>query len=45
MDQKWEIIYYETSQGNSPVFEFIHNLDIKIQNKIPENAKTGNTIF
>jgi len=34
MDQKWEIIYYETSQGNSPVFEFIHNLDIKIQNKI-----------
>ncbi len=34
MDQKWEIIYYETSQGNSPVFEFIQNLDIKVQNKI-----------
>lgn len=34
MDQKWEIIYYETPQGNSPVFEFIHNLDVKIQNKI-----------
>jgi len=36
MDQKWEIIYYETSQGNSPVFEFIQNLDVKIQNKIAE---------
>jgi len=34
MNQKWEIIYYETSKGNSPVFEFIQNLDIKVQNKI-----------
>lgn len=34
MDQKWEIIYYETSQGNSPVFEFIQNLDVKAQNKV-----------
>lgn len=36
MDQKWEIIYYETSQGNSPVFEFIQNLDAKVQNKIAD---------
>lgn len=34
MDQKWKIIYYETSQGSSPVFEFIQNLDVKVQNKI-----------
>ena len=34
MDQKWEIIYYETSQGNSPVFEFIQNLDPKIKSKV-----------
>ncbi len=34
MDQKWEIIYYENPKGNSPVFEFIQNLDIKIQSKI-----------
>ncbi|MBI2326720.1 type II toxin-antitoxin system RelE/ParE family toxin [Candidatus Curtissbacteria bacterium] len=36
MDQKWRIIYYETSQGNSPVFEFIQNLDVRTQNKIAE---------
>lgn len=34
MNQTWKIIYYETSQDNSPVFEFIQNLDIKVQNKI-----------
>lgn len=36
MDQKWEIIYYETSQGSSPVFEFIQNLNVRIQNKIAD---------
>lgn len=34
MDQKWEIIYYETPQSNSPVFEFIQNLDPKIKSKV-----------
>lgn len=34
MNQKWKIIYYDTTQGRSPVFEFIHDLDIKVQNKI-----------
>lgn len=34
MDQKWEIIYYETSQGSSPVFEFIQNLNPKIKSKV-----------
>jgi len=34
MDQKWVIIYYETSQGNFPVFEFIQNLDPKIKSKV-----------
>ncbi len=36
MDQKWEIIYYETSQGNSPIFEFIQSLNVKVQNKIAD---------
>lgn len=36
MDQKWEIIYYETSQGNSPVFEFIQSLNVKAQYKVAE---------
>ncbi len=36
MDQKWEIIYYETAQGKSPIFDFIQNLDIKIQSKIAD---------
>lgn len=34
MDQKWEITYYETLQGNSPVFEFIQNLDPKVKSKV-----------
>lgn len=34
MDEKWEIIYYETPQGNSSVFEFIQGLDPKIKSKV-----------
>ncbi len=36
MDQEWKIVYYETSQGDSPIFEFIQSLDVRIQNKIAE---------
>ncbi len=36
MDEKWEIIYYETTSGKSPVFDFIQNLNVKAQNKIAE---------
>ena len=36
MNQKWDIIYYETAQGNSPVHEFIQGLDVKIQNKVAD---------
>ncbi|MBI2590298.1 MAG: type II toxin-antitoxin system RelE/ParE family toxin [Candidatus Blackburnbacteria bacterium] len=36
MDQKWDIIYYETSQGKSPIFEFIQSLNVQAQNKIAE---------
>lgn len=36
MNQKWEIIYYEIPQGSLPVFEFIQNLDVRIQNKIAD---------
>lgn len=34
MNQKWEIVYYETSQGNSPVFEFIQNLAPNVKSKV-----------
>lgn len=34
MDQKWDIIYFETPQGNSPVFEFIQNQNPKIKSKV-----------
>lgn len=36
MDEKWEIIYYATAQGNSPIREFIQSLDVKIQNRIAD---------
>lgn len=39
MDEKWEIIYYETSQGSFPVFEFIQNLSVKAQNKVVETLE------
>lgn len=39
MDEKWEIIYYETSQGKSPVFEFIQDLSISAQNKVVETLE------
>lgn len=31
---KWRIIYYENSQGKSPIYEFIENLSVKVQAKI-----------
>ena len=29
----WEIIYYETQNGNCPVFEFINGLSVKMRAK------------
>lgn len=34
MNPKWKIIYYETAQGKSPVFEFIQSLNPKIKSKV-----------
>ncbi len=36
MDEKWDIVYYETALGKSPVFEFIQSLDPKIKSKVIE---------
>ncbi len=36
MDQKWEIIYYETFQRKSPILEFTQELSVRAQNKIVE---------
>lgn len=34
MDQKWKILYYETAQGKSPVFDFIGGLDLRARTKV-----------
>lgn len=34
MDEKWKIIYYETPQGKSPIFDFIQNLELKARTKV-----------
>lgn len=34
MDHRWKIIYYETLEGKSLVFEFIQNLDPKAKSKV-----------
>lgn len=39
MDEKWEIIYYETNIGRSPVFEFIQDLSVSAQNKAVETLE------
>ena len=33
-NQKWEIIYYKTPQGRSPVSEFINSLEVNAKSKI-----------
>lgn len=33
-NQNWKIIYYETPQGRSPVWEFINSLESKAKSKI-----------
>jgi len=34
MDNKWKIIYFETGQGKSPVFDFIGSLELKARLKV-----------
>ncbi len=35
MDQVWNIIYYQApNQSNSPIYEFINNLDAKAKTKV-----------
>lgn len=34
MEDKWQILLYRTSQGDSPVKEFIDSLEIKAQSKV-----------
>ena len=34
MEEKWKILLYETLQGDSPVDDFILNLDLKAQSKV-----------
>lgn len=34
MDQSWEIIYYATIQGKSPVREFINSLEARAKSKV-----------
>jgi len=34
MSQNWQVIYYETLQGNSPIYDFIEHSNTKNQAKI-----------
>lgn len=34
MEEKWKILLYRTSQGDSPVKEFIDSLKLKTQSKV-----------
>lgn len=36
MTQKWKILYYETEQGKSPVFDFISSLELKARSKVAD---------
>lgn len=36
MEENWKIVYYESLEGNIPVFDFIQNLDVRVQNKISD---------
>ena len=39
MDEQWEILLYETLQGDSPVNDFILSLEIKAQSKVRDTIK------
>jgi len=34
MEEQWKILLYTTPQGNKPVNEFIHSLELKAQTKV-----------
>lgn len=34
MSEKWNIIYWESKRGDTPVYEFIEKLEEKLQSKI-----------
>src|SRR3989344_50589 len=36
MDSKWKLVYYETVQGASPVFNFIGSLELKTRLKVAD---------
>ncbi len=35
----WEIIYYETENGNCPVYEFISSLPVKMRAKVAKELE------
>ncbi len=39
MEEPWIIILYKTIQGDSPVKDFISNLEIKAQSKVRDSIK------
>ncbi len=40
MDEKWEIVFYKTLQGDTPVNDFILSLEIKAQSKVRDSIKS-----
>ena len=36
MDAKWKLVYYETEQGKSPVFNFVNSLELKVRTKVAD---------
>ena len=39
MDVQWEILFYKTLQGDTPVNDFILSLEIKAQSKVRDTIK------
>ena len=39
MDEKWEILFYKTLQGDTPVNDFILGLDLRAQAKVRDTIK------
>lgn len=36
MDTKWKLVYYETEQEKSPVFDFVGSLELKARTKVAD---------
>ncbi len=39
MEEKWKVVFYKTTRGDSPISKFILSLEVKAQSKVRDSIK------